>query len=214
MRENRVSEISVPLSQGFLASLGLIIAIGTQNAFVLSQGLTRQFNLLIATICCTTDALLITAGVLGMGLLITENPVLLLVAAVGGGLFLTAYSLRALHSAFYSGALEASERALPNVKAAIITTYAITLLNPHVYLDTVVLIGSIGGRYPADQQSWFILGATLASVTWFYSLSIGARYLGPLFKSPKAWRILDLSVSLMMGILAFGLWRQAAELLS
>jgi len=168
-------EISVPLTQGFLTSAGLIIAIGTQNAFVLSQGLTRKFNLLIASICCTTDAILITAGVLGMGLLISKNPLLLLVTALGGALFLTGYSIHAMYSAFASDKLEVAKRALPNIKMAIVTTYAITLLNPHVYLDTVVLIGSIGGQYPPAQQGWFIIGASLASLVWFFTLSLAAR---------------------------------------
>ncbi len=208
-----MSEISAPFMQGFLTSAGLIIAIGTQNAFVLSQGLTRKFNLLIATICSTTDLILIVAGVLGMGLLISENPTLLLITAFGGAIFLTAYSLRALRSAFAHDALKTAQRALPDVKVAIITTYAITLLNPHVYLDTVVLIGSIGGQYPAAEQSWFIFGASLASIAWFFTLSLGARQLGPLFESPKAWRVLDIIVSLVMGGLALGLWQQTYTLL-
>lgn len=209
-----MSEIAVPFTQGFLTSAGLIIAIGAQNAFVLSQGLTRKFNLLIATICCTTDALLIIAGVLGMGLLISENPTLLLITALGGAIFLTIYSIRALLSAFSKEALKTEQRALPNVKVAIVTTYAITLLNPHVYLDTLVLIGSIGGQYPAIQQSWFILGAALASVVWFFTLSLGAKKLGPLFESPKAWQTLDLFVAGVMGIIAFGLWRQVINLIT
>jgi len=203
-------ETSSPILHGFLASAGLIIAIGTQNAFVLSQALSRQYNVLIASICCTADAVLITAGVLGMGLMISENSAFLLLATLGGAAFLSAYSLKALHSAFQKTSLRPEERAMPNAKVAAITTLAITLLNPHVYLDTVVLIGSIGGRYPPDQQSWFITGACLASIIWFFSLSFGARFLTPLFRAPKAWQILDLCVSAMMGILALSLWRQAA----
>ena len=200
-----MTEISVPLSQGFLASAGLIIAIGTQNAFVLSQGLTRKFNLLIATICCTTDALLITAGVLGMGLLISENPGLLLIAALGGGLFLTIYSLKALHSAFYSGALDASERALPDVKAAILTTYAITLLNPHVYLDTIILIGSIAQQFSGDLRVAFAIGASLSSFVFFFSLSYGAKLLAPIMQNPNSWRILDGVIAIIMFSIAFKL---------
>jgi len=209
-----VFEMTAPFTQGFLTSAGLIIAIGAQNAFVLSQGLTRRFNFLIAAICCITDALLIIAGVLGMGLLISENPTLLMGAALGGALFLTVYSLRALRSAFASESLKTSQRALPDMKTAIITTYAITLLNPHVYLDTLVLIGSIGGQYPGPQQNWFILGATLASGVWFFTLSIGAKQLGPVFESPKAWRTLDIIVCIVMGTIAYGLWRQFFNLLA
>ena len=157
-------DITTPLTQGFLTSAGLIIAIGAQNAFVLAQGLTRRFNLVIAAICSSTDALLITAGVLGMGLLIAESPRLMLLAALGGALFLTVYSLRSLRSALSSNSLRASERSLPDLRTAVIATYAITLLNPHVYLDTLVLLGSIGGRFPGAQQVWFIVGASIASV--------------------------------------------------
>ncbi len=206
-------DISTPLTQGFLTSAGLIIAIGAQNAFVLAQGLTRRFNLVIAAICSSTDALLITAGVLGMGLLIAESPRLMLIAALGGALFLTAYGLRALRSALSSNSLRASERSLPDLRTAIIATYAITLLNPHVYLDTVVLVGSIGGQFPGAEQVWFIVGASLASVLWFFTLSLGARSLAPLFESPKAWRMLDGFVALVMGAIAAGLWWQVYRIL-
>ncbi len=201
----------LPLAKGFVTSGSLIIAIGAQNAFVLSQGLKQQFNGLIALTCCTLDTLLIFAGIAGMGALITSTPSLMLVASLLGGCFLAVYGAMALKSSIYPKPMNTDDSPLGSRKAAIITTCAISLLNPHVYLDTVVLIGSIGGQHPLPERWWFATGAALASVVWFFSLSWGAKRLAPLFKKPVTWRVLDSIICLMMWSIALSLFSMAFE---
>ena len=184
--------------KGLLTSAGLIIAIGAQNAFVLTQGLRRQYHWPIAWVCSLLDATLILLGIAGMGVLISQSPLLLDIVTWGGVLFLLAYGFRALRSAFHSESLQLAGGGITSFKSALLTTLALSLLNPHVYLDTVVLLGSIGGSYPLEQRYWFAAGASLASFLWFFSLSLGARWLAPLFRKPMAWRILDGLVCLMM----------------
>ena len=200
-----------PLLKGFVTSGSLIIAIGAQNAFVLSQGLRKQFNSLVAITCCTLDILLIFAGIAGMGVLIANSPYVMFAAAVLGGGFLTVYGAIALKSAIMPKPLRAEHSSLNSRKAAILTTLAISLLNPHVYLDTVILIGSIGGQYPTPERWWFAAGAALASVVWFFSLSWGAKKLAPLFEKPITWRVLDSVICLMMWSIAFSLFSMAFE---
>lgn len=187
---------------GLATGAGLIIAIGAQNAFVLSQGLRRQYHWHIAGICSLIDTLLIAAGVAGMGALISSSPQLLNIVTWAGGLFLLVYGGQALRAAIRPEHLEASQRKFASLRAALLTALALSLLNPHVYLDTVVLLGSIGGRYPDQGRYWFAAGAALFSFVWFFGLSLGARWLAPLFRSPMAWRMLDLLVCLMMWTLA------------
>ena len=194
------------LLQGLGTSAGLIMAIGAQNAFVLTQGLRRQYHWPIAGICSFFDALLVTVGVAGVGALVSESEVWLMVARLGGAAFLFWYGLQSLRSAMKTNSMGSSAHELTSLRSAILTTLAITLLNPHVYLDTVVLIGSIGGQFPADERPWFAIGAISFSFIWFFSISLGAKWLAPLFKKPVAWRILDASVCLVM-------WSIAASLL-
>ncbi len=185
--------------QGFGVSAGLIIAIGAQNAHVLSLGIRQQHPMAAALICSFFDAILIIAGVLGMGLLLEQFPSLNLYASLGGALFLGIYGVRALRSAAFPGTLTPSESELPgSLKLVVISTLMVTLLNPHVYLDTMILIGTVGGRYSATDQLLFIAGAALASCSWFFTLAWGGRKLRPLFSSPGAWRILDLIVAMTM----------------
>jgi L-lysine exporter family protein LysE/ArgO len=196
---------------GLFTSAGLIIAIGNQNAFVLSQGLRRQHGTAIAALCATIDLVLIIAGVLGMGVIIQQHPLMMQIALWGGALFLGGYGLKALLSAFSPEVLNPETGTVMTLKTALLTTFAVSLLNPHVYLDTVILLGSIGGQFDQRGQLGFIAGAVSASVTWFFSLALGARVLTPLFKKPVAWRVLDLVVCGFMWSVAATLIRQGLE---
>lgn len=191
---------------GLLTSAGLIIAIGSQNAFVLSYALRRQHAVSIAAVCAAIDTLLIIVGVMGMGLLIKQHPQLLKVTLWFGISFLVAYGFMALRRACSAQALSTEDRPTISLKAALLTTLAISLLNPHVYLDTVILIGSIGGQFQGAAQTSFMVGAAMASIIWFFSLALGAHFLAPLFTHSLAWRVLDGTVCLFMWWVAAGLW--------
>jgi L-lysine exporter family protein LysE/ArgO len=171
---------------------GLIMAIGAQNAHVLRTGLRRDHVGLTVAACIVIDVALIFLGVAGMGTLIQSSPLLLAVARWGGAAFLLWYGLRSWRAVFASGALKVSpldEKV--SVRAALASVLALSLLNPHVYLDTVVLLGSIGGGYPEGQRLWFALGAMTASILWFTSLGYGATRLSGLFARPVAWKWID-----------------------
>lgn len=196
------SFISASFLAGLATSAGLIMAIGAQNAFVLSQGVRREYHWSIAGVCSLLDAVLITAGIAGMGVLIGQSELTLKLISWAGGAFLLWYGANALRSALRSESLNISPNNFSSLKSALLTTLALSLLNPHVYLDTVVLLGSIGGRYPDEERYWFGAGAALFSFVWFFSLSLGARWLAPLFRKPVSWRILDGLVCLMMWTLA------------
>ncbi|MBR9868701.1 MAG: amino acid transporter [Oceanospirillales bacterium] len=196
------SFISASFLAGLATSAGLIMAIGAQNAFVLSQGVRREYHWAIAGVCSLLDAVLITAGIAGMGVLIGQSELTLKLISWAGGAFLLWYGANALRSALRSESMSLSTNNFSSLKSALLTTLALSLLNPHVYLDTVVLLGSIGGRYPDQERYWFGAGAALFSFVWFFSLSLGARWLAPLFRKPVSWRILDGLVCLMMWTLA------------
>ena len=190
---------------GFLLGASLIIAIGSQNAFVLRQGLRGEHVLLICLTCALSDALLITAGVYGFGELVEHSPWIGPVARYGGAAFLIGYAVLAFRSAWRgAGALEAAERAAPSWKVALATCLALTWLNPHVYLDTLVLLGAASVKYEAYRAS-FAIGAVCASFLFFFSLGYGARLLQPLFARPVAWRILDVLIGLVMLLIAASL---------
>jgi len=193
--------------QGLGLGASLIIAIVAQNAFVLRQGLKRQHVFLTALICTLCDAVLITLGVGGLGLLIANIPALAFVATWGGAAFLLFYGFRSFRSAAAPGALEVGQAAAAPARwlKIVLATLAISLLNPHVYLDTVVLLGSIGARYPAGERLLFAAGAMLASLIWFFALAYGAAWLTPLFRRPAAWRLLDLAVGCVMWAIAASL---------
>jgi len=185
---------------GFVLGLSLIVAIGAQNAFVLRQGLLRQHVLAVVLICAVSDAVLISVGVAGFGALATALPWLEPVMRYGGVAFLAVYGFRALRSAWTSsGVLKASGEA-GSLKSALLTCLAFTWLNPHVYLDTVVLLGSISSQYP--NKLAFALGGITASFVFFFSLGFGARLLAPFFARPLAWRILDALVGALMWAIA------------
>lgn len=192
--------------EGLGLGAGLIIAIGAQNAYVLRQGLRRQHVFAVATLCFLVDCTLIALGAGGFAGLLRAVPSLPSLAAWGGALFLAGYSLRAFAAALRPQALKAS--AGPGgttLRAALTTALALSLLNPHVYLDTVVLLGGIAARYAGQQRLAFALGAMLASALWFYGLGYGAGRLAPLFASERAWRLLDGFVGCVMALLAASL---------
>ncbi len=185
--------------QGFLVTAGLIIAIGAQNAFVLSNAVRGNRPLMIAAICSGSDLLLIGLGLAGVGSLVATDPDLMRYAALGGASFLVAYGSLSLRSAWRGSAGLQVERNVPLTRGALIlSTLAVTFLNPHAYLDTLVLIGSIGGQFPLDQRLVFGGGAVSASILWFFTLGFGGPLLAPLFRRRSAWRVLDGLVCLVM----------------
>jgi L-lysine exporter family protein LysE/ArgO len=195
----------------FLKGIGLggslIVAIGSQNAYLLRQALKREFVLTCIAICIACDVVLIGAGVAGMGQLIVEAPALLLWIKIAGAGFLFWYGLRAARSALNPGAMLAGDAAPAGDRGTVIAAMlAFSLLNPHVYLDTVVLLGSIGGQQPGNGRMYFALGAMLASIIWFSGLGLGARYLTPVFSRPRSWQILDAIIALVMWALAISLF--------
>ena len=190
---------------GFATSLALIVAIGSQNAFVLRQGILRQHVAALVLFCALSDALLIVAGVAGLGALVQSSLVFLEVTRIGGALFLAAYGVLAARRAFGAEALQAADGAALSLGAALASCFAFTFLNPHVYLDTVVLLGSIASQH--GEARWvFGAGAAWGSLVWFSVLGFGARLLQPVFARPLAWRMLDALIALTMGALALMVW--------
>lgn len=200
------------LVQGLLLCLGLIVAIGAQNAFVLRQGLRREHVGSVVAFCALADALLITAGVMGMAQAVGRHPALAQGMALAGAVFLVGYGWQALQRARRADRLQAAEGG-PGLSrgAAMAQVAAFTLLNPHVYLDTVLLMGSIGAQHPVGLRGWFVAGAALASLGWFTALGFGARWLAPLFARPRAWQVLDALIGLTMWTLALLLLRHALQ---
>jgi L-lysine exporter family protein LysE/ArgO len=196
-----------PFIQGYAKGGGLIVAIGAQNAFVLTQGVRRNHHLAVAALCILCDGLLIGLGVTGVGTVVASNPTLGLVAAWGGAAFLAWYGLGALRAALRGGSMQARQEVEQGLRRTLALTLAVTLLNPHVYLDTVVLMGSVSGRFPGAARYLFGLGAFAASTTWFLALSLGGQVLAPLFSRDLTWRILDGAVCLTMWSIAASLLR-------
>lgn len=199
-----LTEPSLPLAylKGFLLSAALIMAIGAQNMFVLRQGLRREHVGPIVLFCGTVDALLIAAGVAGLGALLAVLPGLTLALTLGGAAFLGWYGYSALRRATRSETMTVSVQAPLTLGRALAATAGFTLLNPHVYLDTVMLMGAIGASLAPQSRPAFVAGAASASFLWFAALGYGARLLTPLFARPVAWKILDLLVGLTMLLLA------------
>jgi len=190
---------------GLGVGLSLIIAIGAQNAFVLRQGLRREHVTVVVLICALSDIALILAGIAGLGTLIQQAGWLIVVARIGGALFLLVYSFLSIRRAAKPQALTADAGGnRMTLTAALSTALALTWLNPHVYIDTVLLLGSIGGTY-GDNRWWFAFGACVGSVLWFSVLGYGSRYLRPLFAKPASWRVLDIVIALIMIVLAASL---------
>jgi len=196
--------------QGLVLSFGLIVAIGAQNAFVLRQGLRREHVGSVVLFCAVTDAVLIAAGVLGMAQALRQNPGLARVLAMAGALFLAVYGWQALRRARQVHQLNAATGGAGlRRSAAVAQAAAFTLLNPHVYLDTVLLVGSIGAQQPATLRGWFIAGASSASLFWFALLGFGARWLAPWFGRPRSWQALDGLIGVTMFVLSALLVRHA-----
>jgi L-lysine exporter family protein LysE/ArgO len=187
--------------------LSLIVAIGAQNAFVLRQGLRRQHVLVVVVICALSDVVLIALGIAGIGGLLDRAPWLLDTMRIGGAAFLLAYAGIAARRALRPGVLQ-GELVDPGTPLwpTVTTALALTWLNPHVYLDTILLLGSVAGTHGGDRW-WFGLGAALGSVVWFTALGFGARLLRPLFARPSAWRILDGLIAVVMLTIALSLLR-------
>ncbi|HCN62945.1 MAG TPA: amino acid transporter [Pseudomonas sp.] len=182
---------------GLLVAFGLIMAIGTQNAFVLAQSLRREHHLPVAAFCVICDALLVAAGVFGLATILAQSPILLGVARWGGALFLLWYGTQALRRAFSASSLEQSAgQTARSLRAVMLSALAVTLLNPHVYLDTVLLIGSLGAQQSVPGA--YVVGAASASLLWFFTLALGAAWLAPWLARPGTWRLLDLLVAAMM----------------
>lgn len=191
---------------GFFLGLSLIIAIGSQNAFVLKQGLKREHVFIICLFCAVSDALLISAGVAGFGAVTARFPQVITIAKIAGVLFLLGYGLQSLYASVrLSHALNTEGQAVGSLKKAILLCIGFTWLNPHVYLDTLVLVGMVSTG--ASNKLVFATGAITASFMFFFALGYGARLLRPLFAKPKAWNILDGLVGVLMFYLAWHLYQ-------
>ena len=187
---------------GLLIAAGLIMAIGAQNAFVLAQSLRREHHLPVALLCVACDAVLVAIGVFGLAGLLASHPAWLAVARWGGAAFLFYYGGLALLRALRPQGLEQDSGRRPrSLRAVLLAALAVTLLNPHVYLDTVLLIGSVGAREAAPGA--YVAGAASASLLWFFSLALGAAWLAPKLARPLTWRLIDLAVAAtLLGIAA------------
>ncbi len=205
-----MSELINVFITAFVLAAGLIMAIGAQNAHVLRQGIAGHYVGITVILCAFFDTVLMTSGVFGFGWLLTQVPMLEDVARLGGAVFLLWYGSRCVRSAMAPlSSVSVESRVATTLPTAIATVSAFTLLNPHVYLDTVVLIGSIGGQYEGTARTVFAVGAFTASWVWFIALGYGARLVRPYFENPRAWQVLDGFIALVMFAIAFSLlWEQ------
>lgn len=194
-----------PALQGFLLGASLIIAIGAQNAYVLRQGLLKRDVTVLVLFCAAADAVLIALGVAGVGRLVQSTPIALQVATWGGAAFLLWYGWTALMNALRPRALGGADGEGDTLSQAIAKVAAFTFLNPHVYLDTVVLVGALSGTYERPGNWTFGAGAAFASLLWFAALGYGARLVAPIFAKPIAWRVLDGTICVVMWSIAAGL---------
>lgn len=192
----------IPLLIGVGSGLSLIVAIGAQNAFVLRQGIRREHVLPVVLICGLTDALLEVLGVAGIGFVVQRAPIVLEIVRWGGVAFLLWYAWSAARRAMKPEVLVAGEGSEGSLKRTILACLAITYLNPHVYLDTMVLMGSIGNAQGDPARWWFVLGGAIASIAWFFLLGYGARALTRFFATPRSWQVLDWVVAVVMLVIA------------
>jgi len=199
--------IVTPLIKGFGMGASLIMAIGAQNAFVLKQGLKRHHLFLTAITCFICDSILIILGVSGLGMIISDSPTLESVLRWSGALFLVAYAIRSFMSVFKPHALiaELENPTHKNRLATFLALLAFTLLNPHTYIDTFLILGGIGAQHPVDEQLFFVIGALVASFVWFFGLTYGASALSHVFRNPRAWQILDTIMGFVMLSIAYTL---------
>ncbi|WUJ73700.1 LysE/ArgO family amino acid transporter [Kribbella soli] len=192
----------MPLFAGFATSISLIVAIGAQNAFVLRQGLRREHVLPVVLTCALSDALLISSGILGLGALLTRSQLALDIAKFGGAAFLYTYAALAAKRAFNPGAITPADHAPAALRSVVLTCLGFTYLNPHVYLDTVVLLGSLANQRGTDGRWLYGLGAVTASFAWFFALGFFSTKLTKVFARPRAWQFLDSAIALIMTTLA------------
>lgn len=190
---------------GFLLGASLIIAIGAQNAYVLRQGLLKEHVFILCMICAVSDAMLITLGVTGFGAVILKAEWTLIGVTFAGAIFLFGYGFKAFQRAFNPEILRAAEVGATSLSGAVVTCLALTFLNPHVYLDTVILLGGISAKYGDEMRFSFGFGAVLASFIWFFTLGYAARLMSRVFQKPVAWRILDSIIGAVMWMIAFSL---------
>ena len=199
----------IPFLEGIALGASLIIAIGPQNAFVIQQGILRQHVFLAAFVCTFVDVVLIIVGAAGFGTLIAIIPSLKTYFLWGGILFLMGYGTLSIISSFKhpcdEDSLGKNESGYPtkNRKSIIITAVGFSLLNPHVYLDTVILLGGLAAQYEITERNYFAFGAIMASVVWFYGIGYGATLVAPWFESSRGKRIVDLVIAMIMFVLAF-----------
>ncbi len=190
---------------GFSLGMSLILVIGSQNSFVLKQGLKKQHVFIVCFVCALSDGILISLGVAGFGVFVERHPSIEIFARYGGAIFLFLYALLSFKDSITKNhALKLEKNSQKSVYKAVITCLAFTWLNPHVYLDTVILLGSVSTKYQPSQLN-FALGAILASFIFFFSLGYGARLLAPIFKNPKAWKIFDFSIGFIMLTISYSL---------
>tara|TARA_B100001250_G_scaffold239210_1_gene205548 strand:+ start:267 stop:863 length:597 start_codon:yes stop_codon:yes gene_type:complete len=188
---------------GFGLGLSLIVAIGAQNAFILRAGLLRQHVFILCSVCAVSDGLLIAAGVSGLGILVSKAPGFLAFMKYGGAAFLFVYGVRSLLNSFRGGRFLLAKGEVESLREAVIICLLLTWLNPHVYLDTVILLGIASTQY--SQNTYFAVGAITASFIFFYSLGFGARLLSNFFEHPFSWKILDGIIGIVMWSIAYSL---------
>lgn len=202
--------------QGFFVCGGLIIAIGAQNAFVLKQGLLQRNILAVILTCFACDFILISLGVMGLGSLISESRMATVALALVGAVFLSVYGARSFRSAYLGNSvlqLDNRDEVQSSAFKAVLATLAVTLLNPHVYLDCFAIIGGIAGTLSSSEKWLFLFGALCTSALWFFSLGYGAKLLIPLFKRSVTWRILDIAIGIVMWLIAGSLVKYGMALL-
>ena len=191
---------------GLALGASLIIAVGAQNAFVLSQGIRKRYHILIPLLCSLSDGILIFAGVMGLGEFLNARPLLSTLGSAGGALFLLCYGFSRLRTfATADEKLVGSGGGPDRAGKAVLITLGVTWLNPHVYIDTVLLLGSVSNGIPREGKPLFAGGALTASILWFFALSLGGSRLAPLFNKPLSWKILDIAVALIMFVIALSL---------
>lgn len=201
--------MTFPLLIGFATSLSLILAIGAQNAFVLRQGLMQSHVFWVCLVCALSDAVLIAAGVAGFGVLVEAAPWLPRTMALAGAAFLLVYGAMRARAAWIGGQAFDGAKTTQSLRTALLTCLVFTWLNPHVYLDTLALLGAISTQYEGANRLAFGVGAVSASFVFFFSLGYGARLLAPVMRSPRAWQWLDAGIAVVMMALAAGLLTSA-----
>ncbi|MDC9580964.1 arginine exporter ArgO [Xenorhabdus sp. PR6a] len=201
------------LIQGFFLSAAMILPLGPQNVFVMQQGSRKQFHLMSATLCSISDALFIMAGIFGGSALLGQSTLLLHAVTWGGAAFLLWYGWGALRTALSADVeLSRTEKTVQSRWRVVVTLFAVTWLNPHVYLDTFVVLGSIGGQLSAELRPWFTTGAVMASISWFFALSLLSAWFAPVLNQPRAQRIINIFVACVMWYIAWSLIRKGIQI--